>query len=349
MTIQNRRILVTGGAGFVGSALVRHMIAKTHHHVLNVDVLNHAGHMDGLLGVLTSNRYRFARLDICDQARITDAIKDYRPEIIVHLAAETHVDRSIGDPAVFVKTNLAGTYSLLSATLEYWQSLPEIQQATFRFHHVSTDEVFGTLGSDGSFSEHTAYDPRSPYSASKAGSDHLVRAWYHTYGLPVVITNCSNNYGPFQFPEKLIPFMIAKCLSGQNLPIYGTGHNIRDWIHVDDHVRALEAVFERGIIGETYLIGARCERTNLQIVQTICDVIDGLRPRGDGLSHREQITFVPDRPGHDFRYAIDPSKIENELGWCPKEDFEVAMERTIRWYFENEAWLRAIQPDESGA
>jgi dTDP-glucose 4,6-dehydratase len=343
MTIQNRRILVTGGAGFVGSALVRHMIAKTHHHVLNVDVLNHAGQMDGLLAVLTSDRYRFARLDICDQARITDAIKDYRPEIIVHLAAETHVDRSIGDPAVFVKTNLAGTYSLLSATLEYWQSLPEIQQATFRFHHVSTDEVFGALGSSGSFSEDTAYDPRSPYSASKAGSDHLVRAWYHTYGLPVMITNSSNNYGPYQFPEKLIPFMIAKCLTSDNLPVYGNGQNVRDWIHVDDHVRALEAVFERGSVGETYLVGARCERTNLQVVQMICDVIDGSRPRSDGLSHREQITFVPDRPGHDFRYAIDPAKIENELGWRPKESFEEAMEKTIHWYIENEAWLRAAE------
>ena len=255
--MQNRRILVTGGAGFVGSALVRHLIAETRHYVLNVDALTYTGNMAALSGVSTSDRYRFARLDICDQVRITDVIRDYRPDIIIHLAAETHVDRSIGDPAVFVKTNLMGTYSLLSATLEYWQSLPASDQKTFRYHHVSTDEVFGTLGSAGSFSEDTAYNPRSPYSASKAGSDHLVRAWYHTYGLPVVITNCSNNYGPFQFPEKLIPFMIAKCLASETLPLYGNGYNIRDWIHVDDHVRALKAVYERGTVGETYLIGAR--------------------------------------------------------------------------------------------
>jgi dTDP-glucose 4,6-dehydratase len=274
---------------------------------------------------------------------MSDIMAQYRPDIIIHLAAETHVDRSIDMPSIFVQTNFLGTFSLLSATLEYWQALPLHQQATFRFHHVSTDEVFGALGSSGSFSEDTAYDPRSPYSASKAGSDHLVRAWYHTYGLPVMITNSSNNYGPYQFPEKLIPFMIAKCLTSDNLPVYGNGQNVRDWIHVDDHVRALEAVFERGSVGETYLVGARCERTNLQVVQMICDVIDGSRPRSDGLSHREQITFVPDRPGHDFRYAIDPAKIENELGWRPKESFEEAMEKTIHWYVENEAWLRAAE------
>ena len=347
MTMQTRRILVTGGAGFIGSALIRHLIAETRHHVLNVDALTYAGDVAALSCFLPSDRYGFVCLDICNQVRITDVIRDFRPEIIIHLAAETHVDQSIGDPAVFVKTNLMGTYSLLSATLEYWQSLPASDQTTFRFHHVSTDEVFGTLGSDGSFSEDTAYDPRSPYSASKAGSDHLVRAWYHTYGLPVVISNCSNNYGPYQFPEKLIPFMIAKCLASENLPVYGNGQNVRDWIHVDDHVRALEAVFERGSVGETYLVGARCERTNLQVVQTICDVIDRLRPRNDGSSHKEQITFAPDRPGHDFRYAIDPSKIENELGWRPREDFEAAMEKTIRWYIENEAWLGAVQPGRS--
>lgn len=344
MAYSSRKILVTGGAGFIGSALIRHLIAVTTHSVLNVDALTNGGGLASLAVVSGSSRYGFVRADICDQPRMAEIIARFRPDVITHLAAETHVDRSIDAPSVFVQTNLVGTFALLRATLDYWRGLAQHEQAGFRFHHISTDEVFGSLGTGGSFTEGTAYDPRSPYSASKAGSDHLVRAWYHTYGLPIVITNCSNNYGPYQLPEKLIPSMIAKCLASQELPVYGNGHNVRDWIHVDDHVRALASVFERGTVGETYLVGARCERTNLQVVQTICDVVDRLKPRSDGLSRREQIMFVADRPGHDFRYAIDPSKIETDLGWRPREDFEVAMERTIRWYVENEAWLKAAQP-----
>jgi dTDP-glucose 4,6-dehydratase len=336
------RILVTGGAGFIGSALVRHLVANSDHEVLNVDALTYAGNLSSLAPVANSNRYRFAKADICDRERIAALITEFRPEVITHLAAESHVDRSIDGPAAFIETNLVGTFTMLSAALGYWRGLADAEQERFRFHHISTDEVFGALGDDGYFTEATPYDPRSPYSASKAGSDHLVSAWHHTYGLPVLITNCSNNYGPYHFPEKLIPLMILKCLAGEALPVYGKGANVRDWLFVDDHVRALTTVFEKGTPGESYMVGGRSERTNLAVVETICDTLDRIRPRADGKSYRDQISFVADRPGHDFRYAIDASKLERELGWKPQESFETGIDKTIRWYLDNEAWWRPI-------
>ncbi len=341
MTI-GKRILVTGGAGFIGSALVRHLIADSEHNVLNVDALTYAGNLSSLAPISGSNRYRFEQADICDTARMAALLEEFQPEIVTHLAAESHVDRSIDGPAAFIETNLVGTFSVLRAVLDYWRTLDGDGQAAFRFHHISTDEVFGALGDEGFFTETTAYDPRSPYSASKAGSDHLVRAWHHTYGLPVLLTNCSNNYGPYHFPEKLIPLMIIKCLAGEALPVYGTGTNVRDWLYVDDHVRALRAVFEGGKVGESYMVGGRSERTNIAIVHIICDTLDRIRPRADGASYRTQITYVADRPGHDFRYAIDASKLERDLGWIPQESFETGIEKTIRWYLDNESWWRDI-------
>jgi dTDP-glucose 4,6-dehydratase len=332
------RILVTGGAGFIGSALVRHLIGETGHHVLNIDALTYAGNISSLETVANDERYCFVRADICDGAAMAHLLGRFRPDVVTHLAAESHVDRSIDGPAAFIQTNLVGTFTLLSAVLEYWRALDEPARAAFRFHHISTDEVFGALGDEGLFTEATAYDPRSPYSASKAGSDHLVRAWHHTYGLPTLITNCSNNYGPYHFPEKLIPLIIIKCLAGEPLPVYGTGANVRDWLYVDDHVRALAAVFEHGTPGESYMIGGHSERTNLAVVETICAALDRIRPRGDGRSYRDQIRFVADRPGHDFRYAIDPSKLQQQLGWAPRESFESGIAKTIAWYLANEGW-----------
>lgn len=337
------KILVTGGAGFIGSALVRHLINNSAHEVLNVDALTYAGNLSSLESVSHSNRYRFEQIDICDTAKLKQIISEYQPDVITHLAAESHVDRSIEGPAAFIQTNIVGTFSILSATLDYWRTLSVSKQSNFRFHHISTDEVFGALGADGFFTEETAYDPQSPYSASKAASDHLVSAWHHTYGLPVVITNCSNNYGPNHFPEKLIPLVIIKCLAAEAIPVYGKGDNVRDWLYVDDHVRALQAVFERGIVGESYMVGGRSEQTNLCVVHMICDTLDKMRPRDDGQSYRCQITFVADRPGHDFRYAIDASKLERDLGWKPQETFQSGMEKTIRWYLENRDWWEAIQ------
>lgn len=336
------RIMVTGGAGFIGSALVRHLIGETAHSVLNVDALTYAGNLSSLAGIADSNRYRFVHADICDRDRIAGLIADFRPDVITHLAAESHVDRSIDGPAEFIRTNIHGTFCMLDAALGHWRGLDAAGKAAFRFHHISTDEVFGALGEDGYFTETTAYDPRSPYSASKAGSDHLVRAWHHSYGLPVLITNCSNNYGPYHFPEKLIPLMIIKALSGEALPVYGTGSNIRDWLYVDDHVRALVAVFERGQTGESYMVGGNAERTNLDVVRVLCATLDRLRPRADGVSYASQISFVTDRPGHDFRYAIDATKLRRELGWMPRESFDSGIEKTVRWYLDNEAWWRAI-------
>jgi dTDP-glucose 4,6-dehydratase len=337
------KILVTGGAGFIGSALVRHLIANSDHHILNVDALTYAGNLSSLDMVVSSNRYAFAQADICDTDRIAELVNGFEPDIITHLAAESHVDRSIDGPSAFIQTNLVGTFSMLRVALDYWRALPPARQASFRFHHISTDEVFGALGDEGFFTEDTAYDPRSPYSASKAGSDHLVSAWHHTYGLPTLITNCSNNYGPHHFPEKLIPLVIIKCLAGEPLPVYGKGDNVRDWLYVDDHVRALQAVFEGGIVGESYMVGGRSERTNLAVVHTICDTLDRIQPRADGVSYRAQIAFVSDRPGHDFRYAIDAIKLERDLGWKPLESFESGMEKTIRWYLDNRNWWEAIQ------
>ena len=336
------RIFVTGGAGFIGSALVRHLIGETEHDVLVFDKLTYAGTLTSLASVASNPRYRFVQGDICDAAAVATAIADFRPDVITHLAAESHVDRSIDGPGAFIETNLVGTYTMLDAALAYWRGLDDAGRAAFRFHHISTDEVFGSLGPTGHFVETTPYDPRSPYSASKAGSDHLVSAWGHTYGLPVLITNCSNNYGPYHFPEKLIPLMVVKCLAGEKLPVYGKGDNIRDWLYVEDHVRALRRVFEAGRPGETYAVGGSSERTNLAVVETVCDILDRLEPRTDGRSYREQISFVADRPGHDRRYAIDASKIRRELGWAPQETFESGIEKTVAWYLANRPWWGEI-------
>ena len=340
--IKKTRILVTGGAGFIGSALVRYLIAETDYELLNVDLLTYAGNESSLRSVVDDPRYRFVQADICNADKMAALLADFRPHIITHLAAESHVDRSIDGPAAFIQTNIVGTYILLAATLDYWRTLDGDDRSAFRFHHISTDEVFGALGGDGFFNEETAYDPRSPYSASKASSDHLVSAWHHTYGLPVVVTNCSNNYGPFHFPEKLIPLIIIKCLSGEALPVYGSGANVRDWLYVEDHIRALRAVFERGRVGESYMVGGNSERTNLAVVKTICAILDRVRPRGNGASYVDQISYVADRPGHDFRYAIDASKLKKDLGWEPLHTFETGIERTILWYLDNEDWWRDI-------
>jgi dTDP-glucose 4,6-dehydratase len=336
------KVLVTGGAGFIGSALIRHLISQTVHEVVNVDKLTYAGTLKSLDAVSANPRYSFVRMDICETAEIAKVFARHDPDAVVHLAAESHVDRSIDDPEAFIRTNVFGTYSLLSVALRHWRSLSAARQQRFRFHHVSTDEVFGSLGSTGRFVETSRYDPRSPYSASKASSDHLVNAWHHTFGLPTLISNCSNNYGPFHFPEKLIPLVIIKCLQGQPIPVYGKGDNVRDWLFVDDHARAIAAVLDRGTPGETYNIGGKAEHTNLSVVQLICDTLDRLRPLAGGTSHRDLISFVADRPGHDRRYAIDPTKIEKELGWSPQETFESGIDRTVRWFLDNEAWWSAL-------
>ena len=340
MSISSLRVLVTGGAGFIGSALVRRLIGESAHEVLNFDKLTYAATLTSLASVADNPRYKFVKADICDAGAVANAFQAFDPDVIVHLAAESHVDRSIDAPGEFIQTNVVGTFTLLQEALRHFRGLSGERQDRFRFHHVSTDEVFGSLGPEGYFTETTAYDPRSPYSASKAGSDHLVQAWGHTYGLPVLSTNCSNNYGPFHFPEKLIPLMIIKALAGEPLPVYGKGDNIRDWLFVEDHARALQTVFEHGVVGESYNIGGSSERTNLHVVETICDILDRLRPKAE--SYRKQISFVTDRPGHDQRYAIDATKIKDRLGWTPAFTFETGIDRTISWYLDNEAWWGEI-------
>ncbi|MXP62980.1 dTDP-glucose 4,6-dehydratase [Roseomonas sp. M0104] len=335
-------VLVTGGAGFIGSALVRRLVAEGRHQVLTLDKLTYAGTLTSLAPVAEAPNHRFVRGDIADVALLEPLFAEFDPDVVVHLAAESHVDRSIDGPGAFIQTNLVGTFTLLQAALRHWRGLAEPRKAAFRFHHVSTDEVYGSLGAEGLFTETTPYDPRSPYSASKAGSDHLVSAWHHTYGLPTLITNCSNNYGPYHFPEKLIPLVTLKALHGEPLPVYGKGENVRDWLFVEDHARALQTVFERGTPGETYNVGGNAERQNIAVVRQICAVLDRLRPREDGRSHAEQIRFVTDRPGHDLRYAIDATKLRDTLGWQPRESFESGLEKTIRWYLDNEAWWRPL-------
>ncbi|WP_170605344.1 dTDP-glucose 4,6-dehydratase [Ruegeria arenilitoris] len=333
------KLLVTGGAGFIGSAVVRLAIARGH-EVVNVDALTYAACLDNVASVSDSPCYKFIHADICDRAAMNAAISDHRPDIVMHLAAESHVDRSIDGPDAFIETNITGTYSLLEAARTYWARAGKPE--TFRFHHISTDEVFGSLGETGLFTEDSPYDPRSPYSASKAASDHLVRAWHETYGLPVVLTNCSNNYGPYHFPEKLIPVVILNALAGKPLPIYGTGANVRDWLFVEDHADALLLVAEKGLLGRCYNIGGNNERSNLELVESLCAILDDLRPLPRG-SYSDQITFVPDRPGHDARYAIDASRIRDELGWVPSVTLEQGLRMTAQWYLDNPGWWQALQ------
>ncbi|MGN8020203.1 dTDP-glucose 4,6-dehydratase [Phyllobacterium sp. 22229] len=338
------RILVTGGAGFIGSAVCRHLASNPRNQVVNVDKLTYAGNLASLRQIENYPNYSFVEADICDDAAILDVLHAEKIEAVMHLAAESHVDRSIDGPAAFIETNIVGTFRMLNAALAYWRDLPEPAKSEFRFHHISTDEVFGDLPFDsGIFTEETPYAPSSPYSASKAASDHLVRAWHETYGLPVVLSNCSNNYGPFHFPEKLIPLVILNALDEKPLPVYGAGANVRDWLFVEDHARALELVVTKGKPGESYNIGGRAERTNLSVVETICDILDSKRPRKGGARYRDLITFVTDRPGHDRRYAIDASKIERELGWKPAETFDSGLERTIQWYLDNTWWWEPIR------
>ena len=337
------RYLVTGGAGFIGSAVVRKLILETTNSITVVDKLTYAGNLESLESVSSHPRYRFERADIVDTAAMRRILKEFLPDVVMHLAAESHVDRSIDGPGEFIQTNIVGTFSLLQASLEYWRNLPENRKAGFRFHHISTDEVFGSLGATGYFYENTPYQPNSPYSASKAASDHLVRAWHHTYGLPVVLTNCSNNYGPYHFPEKLIPLTIINALQGKPLPVYGTGENIRDWLHVEDHAEALLQVAERGTSGHSYNIGGNNEYSNIHVVQTICELIDELSPDASIGLRKKLITFVTDRPGHDARYAIDATKIARDLSWKPNYTFESGLRQTVQWYLENTSWWERVR------
>lgn len=339
----SRTVLITGGAGFIGSALIRLLIKESDWRIVNIDCLTYAGNLASLFEAGQDPRHVFSRTDIRDRAALDALFVAYQPLGVIHLAAESHVDRSIHGPGDFIETNITGTYTLLEAARGYWSGLDDAGKRAFRFHHVSTDEVFGSLGTTGMFTEETAYAPRSPYSSSKAASDHLVRAWQHTYGLPTLITNCSNNYGPCQFPEKLIPLMILNALAGKPLPIYGKGDNVRDWLHVDDHGRALRLVFERGAPGETYCIGGHNEKTNLEVVDTLCAHLDRLRPRADGAKYADLRTCVADRPGHDKRYAIDAGKIGRELGWHPRETFASGIEKTVCWYLDNPGWVAHVQ------
>lgn len=338
------KIIVTGGAGFIGSAVIRHIIKNTNSHVLNIDKLTYAGNLESLAEIEDNAHYTFKQIDICDATAIEQAFDDFQPDLIMHLAAESHVDRSIDGPAEFINTNIVGTYTLLEVARKYWQELDDANKSSFRFHHISTDEVYGDLeGTTDLFTEKTPYAPSSPYSASKASSDHLVRAWHRTYGLPVVITNCSNNYGPYHFPEKLIPLVILNALDGKPLPIYGKGDQIRDWLYVEDHARALYKVVIEGFIGETYNIGGHNEKQNIEVVKIICQILDELKPQSNGQPYESLITFVKDRPGHDLRYAIDATKIKNDLGWTPQETFDSGIRKTVEWYLNNLEWCRHVQ------
>ncbi|MBX2848204.1 MAG: dTDP-glucose 4,6-dehydratase [Acidiferrobacterales bacterium] len=344
-----KTVFLTGGAGFIGSALVRYLINETDVQVVNVDKLTYAGSLHSLGGADASDRHLFHQEDIGDAAKMRDLINKYQPDYMMHLAAESHVDRSIDGPGEFIQTNIVGTYNLLQVAREYYEQLDGERKEKFKFHHISTDEVYGSLGDTGLFTETTRYKPNSPYSASKASSDHLVRAWNKTYKLPVVISNCSNNYGPFQFPEKLIPLVIQKALAGEPLPIYGKGDNIRDWLFVDDHVKALWRIVTQGVNGEVYNVGGHNEKTNIEVVETICGLLDQIQPREDGVGYASQITFVADRPGHDRRYAIDAQKIQDKLGWTPAETFETGIRKTIEWYLENSEWIAKISGDYDGS
>lgn len=340
------KLLVTGGAGFIGSAVIRHLIENTNHAVASVDKLTYAGNLDSVATVSSSERYSFYQVDICDRAGLDKVFAEFQPDAVMHLAAESHVDRSIDGPAAFIETNIVGTYTLLEAARSYWQGLPAERKAAFRFHHISTDEVYGDLhGTDDLFTETTPYAPSSPYSASKASSDHLVRAWQRTYGLPTLVTNCSNNYGPYHFPEKLIPHMILNALAGKPLPVYGDGNQIRDWLYVEDHARALVKVVTEGEVGETYNIGGHNEKRNIEVVRTLCSLLEelaaDLKPAGV-VRYEDLITFVKDRPGHDVRYAIDAGKIERELGWKPEETFETGLRKTVAWYLNNREWWQRV-------
>ncbi len=336
------KILITGGAGFIGSAVCRYIIESTDHHIVNLDALTYAADISTLDSIADNPRYAFVEANICDAPRLDAVFTEYQPDAVMHLAAESHVDRSIDGPAVFIQTNIVGTYNMVQAALKYWQAMDDARKNDFRFHHISTDEVFGTLGAEGLFREDTAYAPNSPYSASKASSDHIVRAWHETFGLPVVLSNCSNNYGAYQFPEKLIPVIILNALNGRTIPIYGNGENVRDWLHVDDHACALYKVLSEGELGESYNIGGNSERKNIDVARGICALLDRLCPNSAHAPHDKLISFVKDRPGHDQRYAIDASKIKNELGWEPQESFDSGLEKTVRWYLNNIDWCENI-------
>ena len=341
-----KKIIVTGGAGFIGSAVIRHLIESTLCDVLNFDKLTYAGNLESLASVEDSPRYQFVQADICDAEAVSSILKDFRPDAVMHLAAESHVDRSIDGPAEFIHTNVVGTQVMLERVWAYWNGLSLTKKDAFRFHHISTDEVYGDLeASEGLFREDTPYAPSSPYSASKAASDHLVRAWYRTYGLPVVITNCSNNYGPYHFPEKLIPLVILNALENKPLPIYGKGDQVRDWLYVEDHARALYTVVSEGRVGETYNIGGHNEKQNIEVVRTICAILDELKPENKNMiqKYEDLITYVQDRPGHDLRYAIDATKIQNDLGWVPEESFETGIRKTVEWYLNHSEWSKNVQ------